>query len=1135
MASRKQQSLDEKAKALGFRNYYDLRDSKAKELGFRSYSDLRRHRRDLKFNGQKAQEWAQRIRREEALKPKSGFTPADLAGKRNIIPNNGARLRLSFAQLEEMLRENASLAAVTGDLNEGRLGITDRRLDSSLDDIRRYFDEDLVDFGEAAGRAVNPDFKMGRSERKFVDDIADEAKKKLTAANRFAKKDSKRLIKKIAGFSDRDAAKTLADKNPIRAVVYANGTRHSLVHYSDLVTRASVSRTANGMQLAAMRQMDVEVVEVSDGADCGWTSHDDPDKANGKLVAVEEAESHLIAHPNCRRSFRPRPDIDKGNLYPGRRVAQAVSRAVTGAAVATARAEARAVVKHLFTDAVVRQAASNVAREAVVEFLQFKQKITNLVRLYEHERTAGTGLAVIGSEGFVAQPASFKKILDDVWAYAQDFTEGKEVPEHVANILGVQPQVARKAQQSVELRKVVGDKFDNFMEFRSRQQESVMSISDFVDYNEFKALLQDEFLDWLGPILPENRFVRYSFPKIGGRGGFERGQRLTLKIGDLAKVSRTSLKGRGVVNNLSLNPNGLLRASFSRNPETGFWTPSFRIIPHGPLHIMTRVNRGVQGNITSLSTEVRLLTRLPIFNTVGFNTNINLRKLGLESLQEIRNLRLADFLKLGREDIRGVSAAARARVFGNSLFELSKTFRMQWEDARKLYDLSVHELGSHLADLKAQARRAKFFVVDSAEDSLLEQAASGKLINPHGDLSSWDLDQWEKGLFTDAEHTGNEDLDSLIDAVWEWSRDFHVVRSVRDEISNGEVSTAVAEKMADILSHARPTDRKIFRGMTLHKNDPILKSSVGDHIKFGISSFSEDEALAEEFLTLSRDELETFLARADDENFKEVFGSGRLTMEELRDEGSLDPVIESALQDYIDFFDKSLSEQLAEYAPVTIEVEAGEASAFPLKTLLEANHPAWSEWVSAGEFEVVETSHDPILGYRIKIKRAFPDSFNDPSATVFSGGLREVPNPFPPMFNGGSAGLEDAAAIEEINAIEILKDFLGITDVQKVVRTLRRPAQLQSLESLQRSIKAEQTARRVFGFGNLLDKAKEDLLMAQQARDIIAAKAAAKKRRDLLRRLRNEAISRLGTELGHGTEAQRIIRLSRILKIKEDI
>ena len=49
----------------------------------------------------------------------------------------------------------------------------------------------------------------------------------------------------------------------------------------------------------------VTEVDIIDGADCGWTSHDDPDLANGSRRTVQEADAFPTAHPNCTRVSLP--------------------------------------------------------------------------------------------------------------------------------------------------------------------------------------------------------------------------------------------------------------------------------------------------------------------------------------------------------------------------------------------------------------------------------------------------------------------------------------------------------------------------------------------------------------------------------------------------------------------------------------------------------------------------------------------------------------------------------------------------------------------------------------------------------------------------------------------------------------
>ncbi|MFI8930585.1 hypothetical protein ACIG3E_23260 [Streptomyces sp. NPDC053474] len=73
------------------------------------------------------------------------------------------------------------------------------------------------------------------------------------------------------------------------------------------LTKSAVAYNAGTLNRA--RQAGVRQVEVFDGGDCGWTSHQDPDKATGTLRSVEEAAERPISHPRCHRSFGPRPDV----------------------------------------------------------------------------------------------------------------------------------------------------------------------------------------------------------------------------------------------------------------------------------------------------------------------------------------------------------------------------------------------------------------------------------------------------------------------------------------------------------------------------------------------------------------------------------------------------------------------------------------------------------------------------------------------------------------------------------------------------------------------------------------------------------------------------------------------------------
>jgi hypothetical protein len=65
---------------------------------------------------------------------------------------------------------------------------------------------------------------------------------------------------------------------------------------------------ANARQLAALERYQearCAAVDVVDEPGCGWTSHEDPNKANGTVRLLHDARAYPLSHPNCRRVFLP--------------------------------------------------------------------------------------------------------------------------------------------------------------------------------------------------------------------------------------------------------------------------------------------------------------------------------------------------------------------------------------------------------------------------------------------------------------------------------------------------------------------------------------------------------------------------------------------------------------------------------------------------------------------------------------------------------------------------------------------------------------------------------------------------------------------------------------------------------------
>lgn len=102
----------------------------------------------------------------------------------------------------------------------------------------------------------------------------------------------------------------LRREHPLDTVIYANDARHPVNSWARAsITWQAVTTANTAAARTALDELGTSFVEVRDGADCGWTSHDDPDRANRTLRTVQDALAHPVAHPNCQRELLPRMDL----------------------------------------------------------------------------------------------------------------------------------------------------------------------------------------------------------------------------------------------------------------------------------------------------------------------------------------------------------------------------------------------------------------------------------------------------------------------------------------------------------------------------------------------------------------------------------------------------------------------------------------------------------------------------------------------------------------------------------------------------------------------------------------------------------------------------------------------------------
>lgn len=119
--------------------------------------------------------------------------------------------------------------------------------------------------------------------------------------------------------SGRVSITQLRRDHPLDTVVYSNQARHPVDAWAmSAVTWQAVTTANTAACRTALDELGVHFVEVRDGAECGWDTHDSPDKANRTLRTIQDALAHPTAHPHCVREFLPRLDvISRTNIASG--------------------------------------------------------------------------------------------------------------------------------------------------------------------------------------------------------------------------------------------------------------------------------------------------------------------------------------------------------------------------------------------------------------------------------------------------------------------------------------------------------------------------------------------------------------------------------------------------------------------------------------------------------------------------------------------------------------------------------------------------------------------------------------------------------------------------------------------------
>lgn len=211
-----------------------------------------------------------------------------------------------------------------------RLAELELRVGATLDRIDEIAEEfvtrNLPTLYEAGGRAasdvVGDVFGWTQPHYDAVTLLAADLHGELLEATTHVRLSVKRTIRRVVASRSRsgrvlgrtalrsaDEVANLLRGRGIGSVVYANGRRVWIDTYAEMAMRTKTGVAYNAGLLGQSHALGVGWIEVFDGADCGWSHHEDGDRANGTVRPIAECNKTPLSHPNCRRSFGPRPDV----------------------------------------------------------------------------------------------------------------------------------------------------------------------------------------------------------------------------------------------------------------------------------------------------------------------------------------------------------------------------------------------------------------------------------------------------------------------------------------------------------------------------------------------------------------------------------------------------------------------------------------------------------------------------------------------------------------------------------------------------------------------------------------------------------------------------------------------------------
>lgn len=110
---------------------------------------------------------------------------------------------------------------------------------------------------------------------------------------------TQRQIERIVTEGVREGLVTTAIADNIRALGPKLGGR------AGTIARTEMALISQEAAFDRYGRVGVKECDIADGAECGWTDHDDGDQADGSRRTLAVARSQPLSHPNCQRVAIP--------------------------------------------------------------------------------------------------------------------------------------------------------------------------------------------------------------------------------------------------------------------------------------------------------------------------------------------------------------------------------------------------------------------------------------------------------------------------------------------------------------------------------------------------------------------------------------------------------------------------------------------------------------------------------------------------------------------------------------------------------------------------------------------------------------------------------------------------------------